>query len=107
MKYYAHIQNNTIISKGQCRLLNDGVVNLEISQELYDNLEKYNYVNDEFVINPDYEEIKAKEERKAKILNELNTIDLKSIRALRANEAERLQELENKAIELRKEYNSL
>ena len=107
MKHYAHIRNNEIISKGQCKLKCIDIFNLEISQEIYDNLEKYNYVNGEFVINPDYENQKRIKERKAEILNELNTLDLKSIRALRAYEVERLQELENQAIELRKEYNSL
>jgi hypothetical protein len=107
MKFYAHIRNNEIASKGQCKLLNTDTINLEISQEIYDNLEKYNYINNEFVINPNYDEQKRIEERKAKILNELNALDLKSIRALRANETDRLQELENQAIELRKEYNSL
>lgn len=107
MKYYAHVRNNEIASKGQCKLLNADILNLEISQELYDDLERYNYINNEFVINPNYDEQKRIEERKAEILNELNTIDLKSIRALRANETDRLQELENQAIELRQELNSL
>ena len=107
MKYYAHIKNNVINGKGQCKLISSDIINLEISQEIYENLENYNYVNGEFVINPDYENQKRIKERKAEILNELNALDLKSIRALRANETERLQELETQAIELRKEYNSL
>ena len=107
MKYYAHIRNNNINGKSQCKLLNTNTINIEISQEIYDNLEKYNYINNEFVLIPNYEELKAKEERKAEILNELNTLDLKSIRALRANETDRLQDLENQAIALRQEYNSL
>lgn len=41
------------------------------------------------------------------IKSELNEIDLKSIRALRANETDRLQILENRAIELRQELQSL
>jgi hypothetical protein len=49
----------------------------------------------------------AKTERKAQILSELSDIDFKSIRALRANDKEKLDELEAKAVTLRQELSSL
>ena len=49
----------------------------------------------------------AKEARKEEILNQLKEIDNKSIRALRADEQERLNELEAQAVELRKELQEL
>ena len=49
----------------------------------------------------------AKEARKEEILNQLKEIDNKSIRALRADEQERLNELEVQAVELRKELQEL
>ena len=51
--------------------------------------------------------LKAKEARKEEILNQLKEIDNKSIRALRADEQERLNELEAQAVELRKELQEL
>ena len=44
-----------------------------------------------------------KQKRINEILKELDSIDTKTIRALRENEPDRLNELENKAIKLRAE----
>ena len=107
MTYYVHIKDKKIVGHGQARNLTNNVINIEISEEIYNNIKRYEYINNELVEIKNYDELQAKEQRKQEILEELNALDLKSIRALRANEAERLQELENQAIELRKEYNSL
>ena len=50
---------------------------------------------------------RKKEIRKSEIISELNEIDMKSIRPARAGEAEKLKELENQAVELRKELSTL
>jgi hypothetical protein len=60
-------------------------------------------LGDEFVVTPEIE----KANRKAEILKELDMLDLKSIRALRANEAERLAEFEIQAQALRDELSQL
>jgi len=47
------------------------------------------------------------ERRKYEIMSELNQIDMKSIRAIRANETDRMAELEAKAATLRGELDSI
>ena len=107
MMYYANITNGKLNGCSACKLVQANTIQISITKEIFDNIERYKYENGLIVEIENYDELQAKEQRKAEILEELNTLDLKSIRALRANEAERLQELENQAIELRKEYNSL
>lgn len=48
-----------------------------------------------------------KEQNKLKILHELQEIDSKSIRAIRANEKAKLKELEAQAVKLREELANL
>lgn len=66
MKYYAIYNTQTEqLSKAQCRCLNAECINMEISKEVYDNLEKYIYQDGELVLNPNYEaeQIEAKREQ--------------------------------------------
>lgn len=66
MKYYAIYNTKTQeLSKAQCRCLNAEVENIEITKEVYDNLEKYIYQDGELVLNPNYEaeQIEAKREQ--------------------------------------------
>lgn len=68
MIYYFSIINNEIISKGQCKVLN--ALNIEVSKEVYDNFEKYIYLNGEIVINPNYEaEQEAKRQQEIAMLS--------------------------------------
>lgn len=56
MKYYAIYNIKTEeLSKAQCRCLNAECINMEISKEVYDNLDKYIYQDGELVLNPNYE----------------------------------------------------
>ena len=52
--YYAFIENGKLNGGGECRCLTNGVENIEISQEVFDNIQKYKYENGEIVINEDY-----------------------------------------------------
>ena len=63
MKYYFYIENNKINGKGQIKLLN--LTSIEVSKEIFNDYEqdKYIYDNGEIVLNPQFEEIKAQEER--------------------------------------------
>ena len=61
--YYAFILNNQIQGCGQCECLNDEIKNVEISKEIYDNIDKYIYVEEEIVLDPDYEEKQAQKEQ--------------------------------------------
>ena len=89
--------------KTDCKYIIDEIRN----EEIFKNIEKYEFKNGEIVLIENFEILKAKEARKEEILNQLKEIDNKSIRALRADEQERLNELEAQAIELRKELQEL
>ena len=62
MAYYVFIKDETIDGKGQCKRLDEGVQNIEVEEEIYNEIEKYIYSNGEIVLNPDYEEELAKKE---------------------------------------------
>ena len=65
--YYVFIQDNEINGVGQCRQLTQGVLNIEVSKEVYDDIERYIWNGEEVVLDPDYEarELeKAKEEKR-------------------------------------------
>lgn len=56
MKYYAIYNTETKeLSKAQVKCLNAECVNIEVSKEVYDNLDKYIYQDGEIVLNPNYE----------------------------------------------------
>ena len=59
--YYFHIQNNQIVGKGQARLLN--AENIEVSEDVYNESEKYIYQDGEVVLNPNYEAEQEQKER--------------------------------------------
>lgn len=65
--YYAFIQDNKINGVGQCQCLNEDIQNIEISEEVFNAIveDKDTYIWDgvDVVVNPDYEEIKRREER--------------------------------------------
>jgi len=56
MAYYVFIQDDKINGKGQCPQLTEGVVNFEISEEVYNNLEHYIWDGSDIVLNPNYDE---------------------------------------------------
>lgn len=57
MSYYAFIINNEINGKGQCPCTADNLECIEISEDIYNNLEQYIYNGSEIVLNPDYDKI--------------------------------------------------
>lgn len=52
-KYFFHINDEKITGKGQVKCLN--AINIEVSQDVYNNSEKYIYQNGEVILDPDYE----------------------------------------------------
>lgn len=63
MTYYAQYdKRNNILNKGECRCLSDFIENIEISKDIYDNIEKYKYDNGVLVLDPDYETKLAQQE---------------------------------------------
>lgn len=71
MKYYAIYNTKTQeLSKAQCRCLNAECINLEVSKDVYDNLEQYIYQDGELVLNPNYEaEQEAKRQQEIAMLS--------------------------------------
>ena len=72
--YYIFIENNKINGCGQAKILNDDVINYEVSEELYnaytENPDMYIWNGNEIVENPNYEAEQAQKERER--LNELS-----------------------------------
>lgn len=71
-----------------------------------DDKHLYYYINGE-IVKKDKAEIEQKEKRIAEIKEELNTLDLKSIRAIRANDTTYLKQYEQEAVKLRSELAEL
>ena len=61
MTYYAFIQDDKINGCGECRQLTQGVVNYEITEEIFNNIDKYVWNGEAVVLDPDYEQKQADE----------------------------------------------
>lgn len=65
--YYIFIENGKISGCGQCRMLNDDIENLEVSEDVYKSYSatpnKYVYLNGKLAENPEYEAEEAQKER--------------------------------------------
>ena len=72
MTYYAFIKNNQIKGSGQLPCLNNDIENVEITQEQFNNMDKYIYSDGEIIVDPDYD---AKKLQKAKQNKLKETLD--------------------------------
>lgn len=66
MSFYIFINNGKIDGKGECPCSGENIDCIEVSKEIYDNYEQYAYINDEIVVNPEWDNIvlqKAKNEK--------------------------------------------
>lgn len=86
---YIYIENGILNGAGEVLQLDEGVNNIEVSDEIYENYiaepTKYIYSDGKIIENPQYAELKQKElneKRKAEILNQLEELDSKRIRAI-------------------------
>lgn len=61
--YYAFIQNGKINGCGQCPCTSEGLICVEIPEEIYNNIDRYIWDGKTVVINPNYEEEQAQKER--------------------------------------------
>ena len=75
MTYYIHIENNKIMSSGQCPCIGENITSIEVSEELYNAFntepDKYIWDGEQIVENPNYEADKQAQERE-----ELNHLSL-------------------------------
>jgi hypothetical protein len=121
MTYYIYIENEKINGAGQAQLQKENCQNIEITQDIYNSYindpNKYIWNNTQITENPEYENIsheKEVQEAKAKILEELEILDKKRIRAICENEIKDSQTNQtwldfynNQVQELRAKLNSL
>lgn len=121
MKKYIFLENGKLNGCAECPQLTEGVVNIEVSDEVYnnyieDNL-RYIYSDGKIIENPQYESEKQKQvisKRVEEIKQELVNLDIKRIRAICENEmkSERTGEswldfYNSQAYDLRVELNSI
>lgn len=74
MVYYVFIENEKINGCGQCKVLNEDILNIEVTEEIYNNIEKYIYKDGEIVINENLE-LELAEARKEEFLKQFFKID--------------------------------
>lgn len=53
--FYAFIEDNKLVGAGECRQLTEGVDNVEISEEVFRNIERYVWNGTDMVRDPDFE----------------------------------------------------
>lgn len=79
---YVYVRDEKIQGSGTCRRLEEGTLNIEASDEIVQDLDKYIFSGGELVLDPDYEEkVKAKEQDR---INRLTMTPLDLIKAVKA-----------------------
>lgn len=53
--YYAFIKNGKIDGSGECQQTSEGVINFEISKEVFENIDRYMWNGESVVENPNYQ----------------------------------------------------
>ena len=66
MTYYAFIENNGINGCGECKLLNNDILNVEITEEQFNNIQDYIWNGEAVVIDPDLNEKRLNEAKENK-----------------------------------------
>ena len=57
--FYVFITNNEINGKGQCECTGEDTFSIEVTEEVYNNLDHYIYSNGGIILNPNYEQEQA------------------------------------------------
>lgn len=60
---YVNIADNQILGTGECPRKDETTISVEISEEIYHNIEQYIYDGENIVIDPEWEQKQAKKER--------------------------------------------
>lgn len=68
MTYYAFIKDNKIDGIGQCKCISEGFKNLEITQEQFENIDKYIYQYGILIPDPNYYKKQVEKLRQEKYL---------------------------------------
>lgn len=64
--FYAFIEDNKLVGAGECRQLTAGVDNVEISEEVFRDIERYVWNGTDMVRDPDFEVKRRSAEVRAK-----------------------------------------
>lgn len=76
MQYYVFIENKEITGKGQCKQLTDGIENIPVTEDVFNNLDQYIYQDGEIILNPNYEEEQAQKEQERILMLSLTAADV-------------------------------
>lgn len=79
MTYYATIIDNKLNGKGQCSVSGEGIQCIEITEEIYNNFDRYMWNGEEIILNPNYEQEQINK-RRAEFLKEFFLTSLGYIR---------------------------
>lgn len=60
--YYVFITNNEINGKGQCECTGEDTFSVEVTEEIYNNIDRYMWNGESIVLNPNYEQEQAQKE---------------------------------------------
>lgn len=63
MSNFVFIKDKKINGKGQVKCLNDDIQNIVVSDEIYNDLERYIYQDGEVILNPNYEQEQEQKEK--------------------------------------------
>ena len=63
MVYYVFVEKKQITGRGQSKQLTQDVLNIEVDEDIYNNIEKYTYKDGQIVFDPKFEEKQAQKER--------------------------------------------
>lgn len=119
--YYIFIEDGKINGCGQCRCMDDSIINLDVEESAFNdyrqNPSKYIYSDGKIIENPEYDLIKQRELAENKINDikqELGELDSKRVRAVCENEIKDsatgetwLEYYNARVLELRSELNAL
>lgn len=119
--YYIFIEDGKINGCGQCRCMDDSIINLDVEESAFNdyrqNPSKYIYSDGKIIENPEYDLIKQRELAEDKINDikqELGELDSKRVRAVCENEIKDsatgetwLEYYNARVLELRSELNVL
>lgn len=53
--YYAQVENNEIIGTSEAKFLDEGILNIEISKVVHDNIDHYIWDGEQIIIDPNYD----------------------------------------------------
>ena len=80
IKFFAYIKDNKIDGIGECQCLNEEIINAEITEEIYNNIDHYIWNGTDVAANPNYE--KEQEEKEQERINNLTMTALDFIGVL-------------------------